>query len=351
MNRKKILSLLLAVCLLAGLCACGESAEVPPATEPSPEVSETAPADVESPEEPDQAEAEPEANPETEPEAEPEPEVAPPSYIPDPSVLVIATDRHENTEIIPQLLSLMYAEGYCPGAFAHGGDAVGSGPDIESNTNYAPVVDTSVIRAEVDSALSPETQLVVLEATHDRNMTDSAEVLYKECTGIECGNFYIYTLPEDYMSTEEAAQEGSARFIQWAQGADIDPAKPIVILSHKPIHHLRNDNLGAAIWHEAINQIATNGGDEVIRSIIFSHGHNHTADSTEYYYEPGSSIAIQGFGEDGESEDIIHYAYVTSGYLNKNGSCTILKLSDGSINIIKCSLEGFTELGSLQLPG
>ncbi len=353
---KRILSLLLVLCLLMGLCACGQSPEAVPEAEPSPVESETLPEDVAEPEASVSSEIAPvdeneEENAEKEAKPETTVDVAPADYVPDPAVAFIATDRHDNTEILPQLLSLVCADGYFPGLVAHGGDAVGSGPNFESNTNYAPVVDTSVIRSEVDLALSPEAQLVVLMASHDANMTDSVGSLYGECEGIECGDYYVYTLPEEYMDTEEAALEGSAHFTQWVQSEEVDPAKPIIVLSHKPIHHRRNDNLGAAVWHEAINQAATAGGEEPVRNIIFSHGHNHTADSTEYYYAPGSSIAIEGFGEDGESEDVINYAYITAGYLNQNNSCTVLKLEDGIIRVLKFNLEGVTELGTLERLG
>lgn len=299
------------------------------------------------------SEGEEESSEDSEEEAETETivVVTPENYIPDPAVAVIATDRHENAEILPQLLSVIYTEGYCPGLVAHGGDAVGSGPNLESNTNYAPIVDTSVIRGEIDVALSPEVQLLVLLASHDANMTDSVGSLYGECVGIECGDYYVFTLPEEFMDTEAAALVGSALFVDWAQSGEVDPSKPIIILSHKPMHYLRKDNLGAAIWHEAINQVATAGGEQAVRNVIFFHGHNHTADSTEYYYEPGTSLAIHGLGEDGQSEDIICYTYITAGYLNENGSCTLLKVEESSIRVLKCSLEGITELGVLERLG
>jgi len=194
-------------------------------------------------------------------------------------------------------------------------------------------------------------QLVVLLASHDAGMTDSAGVLYGQCMGIECGDYYVFTLPEEFLDTEAAAIEASAVFTAWAESDEVDPSKPIIILSHKPLHYLRKDNLGAAVWHEAINQVASAGGEEAVRNIIFFHGHNHTADGTEYYYAPGSSLAIHGLGDDGQSEDIIYYTYITAGYLNQNGSCTLLKVETDSIIVMKCSLEGITELSVLERLG
>lgn len=272
--------------------------------------------------------------------------VTPENYVPDMAVAVFATDRHDNPTILPKLLSAIYSNGYSPALVALGGDVVGSKGD------FFPVVDTEVIRAEVDISLSPDVRLDILCASHDENMTDGANVLHRVNEGFSRGEFYVYILPEAYMDNEEAATTASAEFISWAQSAEVDASKPLIVLSHMPMHYLRKDNLGAAIWHEAINQVATAGGSEPIRNVFFFHGHNHTADSTEYIYEPGSSVAIHGFGEDGQSEDTIFYTYITAGYLNENGTCTLLKVEEGNILVLKCSLEGLQELAQIQrLPG
>ena len=107
----------------------------------------------------------------------------------------------------------MASDGFNPCLVALGGDSVGSGPDIETNINYAPVFDTDVIRGEVDMALSPDVRLAVLMASHDRNMTDSIHVMYKENEGFSCGDFYVYIVPEAYMDNEEAAAEAAAAFM------------------------------------------------------------------------------------------------------------------------------------------
>ena len=318
---KKIVAISLTLAILMSLAACAASAPSAPETENIP--SEDAAPEITG--EPTSAEM-----------AE--------TGTTDPSVAVFATDRHENAEILPQLLFKMASDGFNPCLVALGGDSVGSGPDIETNINYAPVFDTNVIRGEVDMALSPDVRLAVLMASHDRNMTDSIHVMYKENEGFSCGDFYVYIVPEAYMDNEEAAAEAAVEFMLWAESAEVDPSKPLIVLSHMPIHYLRGDNLGGNTWHQTINWVATAGNEGPVRNIIFFHGHNHAADTTEYCYEAGSSIAIQGFGEDGKSEDIIHYTYITAGYLNQNGTATLLQVEPEQIIVLKYTLEGAEQI-------
>lgn len=276
------------------------------------------------------------------------PVLAAESYVPDGSVAIFATDRHDNTTIIGEVLSQVTADGYNPGLVALGGDMVGDGPDIEANDNYAPAVNTSVVQSEVHAALSADVQVAILMASHDRNMVDDAGVLVDSPSGFAAGEYYVYIVPEAYMDNEEAAQTASEEFIAWAESGEVDASKPLVVLSHMPIHHLRGDNLGGAIWHEAINSVATAGGEEPVRNVFFFHGHNHTVDPEEYYYPVGSSIAIQGLGEDGQSEGVIQYTYITAGYLNKNGDATLLRVEEEQIVVDKYSAEGVVELGIVE---
>lgn len=266
------------------------------------------------------------------------------SYVPDDSIAVFATDRHDNATIITEVLSAVHADGLNPGFVGLGGDMVGDGPPIAED--YAPEFNTSMVQGEVHSALSSDVQVSILMAGHDQNAIDDAEILVDTARGFEVGDYYVFIIPEAFMDDEEAAQAGVADFLAWAQSDEVSIEKPIVVLSHMPIHQLRGDNVGAVYWHEAINQVATAGNEYAIRNVIVFHGHNHTASTEEFFYPVGSQMAIEGFGEDGESPDNIHYTYITAGYLVDNGTATVVDLDDEQITFYKYTTDGGTTLGT-----
>lgn len=266
------------------------------------------------------------------------------TYVPDDSIAVFATDRHDDTTIITEVLSAVKDDGMYPGFVGLGGDMVGDGPPIAED--YAPEFNTSQVQGEVHAALSSDVEVAILMAGHDQNAIDDAGILVDTACGFEAGDYYVFIIPEAYMDNEEAAQAASKEFITWAESDEISIEKPIVVLSHLPIHHLRGDNVGATYWHEAINQVATSGNDCATRNIVVFHGHNHTVSTEELFYPVGSQMAIEGFGEDGESEDTIHYTYITAGYLVDNGTVTLLDLDDTKISFYKYSTNGGTPLGS-----
>lgn len=268
-------------------------------------------------------------------------------YVPDGNVAVFATDRHDNATIIGEVLGSIYADGYSPCLMALGGDLVGSGPDIESNTDYAPVLDSAFVQAEVHGALSKDVRVAILMASHDRNMTDSAGIIYNKASGFSAGEYYVYIIPEAYMDNAAAAATAAEEFIAWAESDEVDANKPLVVLSHMPMHYLRGDNLGGSTWHEAINRVATADGEEAVRNVFFFHGHNHTADPEEYYYPVGTSLEIQGAAEDEQIEDVINYTYITAGYLDKNGDATLLRIEEEQIVVDKYSADGGVNLGTV----
>jgi len=268
-------------------------------------------------------------------------------YEADPAVAVFATDRHDNALVIGEVMAAVKADGHSPALFCLGGDQVGGGPDIESNTNYAPELDAAFVQAEIFGALSREVCVAILQASHDRNMSDSAGILFGEPEGFASGEFNVFIVPETYMADAAEAEKAAAVFTEWAQSEEVDANKPLVVLSHMPMHDLRGDNLGGHIWHEALNGVAAGEDGEVIRNIIFFHGHNHTADGEEYYHPVGTSLAIQGATDDESCEETINYTYITAGYLDQNGDATVLRVEDEQIVVDKYSAGGGENLGTI----
>ena len=269
------------------------------------------------------------------------------AYQPDASVAVFATDRHDNALIIGEIMAAVKEDGHAPGLFCLGGDMVGGGPDIEANTNYAPEVDSAFVQAEVHGALSRDVRVAILQASHDRNMTDSAGILVGEPKGFASGEFNVFIVPETYMADSAEAQKAAEVFEAWAGSNEVDANKPIIVLSHMPMHALRNDNLGGYVWHQALNSVAAGENGEIIRNVIFFHGHNHTADGEEYYHPVGTSLAIQGAADEEEYEEVINYTYITAGYLDQNGDATLLRVEEEQIVVDKYSADGGENLGTI----
>ena len=128
----------------------------------------------------------------------------------------------------------------------------------------------------------------------------------------ENANYIIYTIRETDMISDTGADEA---FTTWYNGLTAaQKAKPIFILSHRPLHARRNDNNGAAGWYTAISAAAESS------DIVFFWAHNHTGDNSvdqaAYYVAKDGSetITIQGGSTVG-----LNFTYMNAGYMNANG--------------------------------
>ena len=121
-------------------------------------------------------------------------------------------------------------------------------------------------------------------------------------------------------------------FTDWVNG--LTDNKPIVIMSHVPLHLNRNDNLGASAWAKAINEAAQT------HDIIFLWGHNHSTEEYEdlhgpsqdkHYYLvlPGETMPVQGPEKELSEEIEMAFTYANAGYL-KLGFGSLLTYSDAN---------------------
>lgn len=128
-----------------------------------------------------------------------------------------------------------------------------------------------------------------------------------------------------------SAQTASTNFLSWV--ASLEDNIPIIFMSHVPMHVNRKDNLGAAIWCEALNKAAET------HDVIALFGHNHTLEGQSntdrlYYFVPaGSSMPVQGADKGGDySEPVtIGFSYMNAGYLTL-GYGTLMTFSDLDLN-------------------
>lgn len=138
-------------------------------------------------------------------------------------------------------------------------------------------------------------------------------------TGMDMMDYYGYS-----------AEVAVPVFTNWVNS--LTDNKPIIIMSHVPLHLNRNDNLGASAWAKAINEAAKT------HDIIFLWGHNHSTEEYEdlhgpsqdkhfYLVLPGETMPVQGPEEELSEEIELAFTYANAGYL-KLGFGSLLTYSD-----------------------
>lgn len=254
----------------------------------------------------------------------------------------VATDRHSKEEgnNLTAVLSEVAAdpEAVMPQVAILGGDSQNAG-EFSVNDIYE----------ELTSVLGDEISAYYTYGSHDRQEIgkyfDSFFSGYAEEDG-----FYLYGINYGQMIYANNQQVEAARytgmdmmdyygysaevaipvFTNWVNS--LTDNKPIIIMSHVPLHLNRNDNLGASAWAEAINQAAKT------HDIIFLWGHNHSTEEYEdkygpsqdkHYYLvlPGETMPVQGPEEELSEEIELAFTYANAGYL-KLGFGSLLTYSD-----------------------
>ena len=318
------------------------------------------------------------------------------------TALFVATDRHENgkgNNLAAMLRIAVDGSEVKPRLVLLGGDYVGS--DVEFN----PAFPISDLYNEIDSVLPPPNRDVLITyGSHDENCTDGYSAFFSGPRYQD--GYYVYGISYAQMiyatddavreaialyqeqqeeSTEEApgertdtnmppppmkgmmsyngldiadryglsAESASARFTAWVR--KLTDSRPIVVMSHVPMHANRRDNLGATAWYDALSEAAAS------HDIIFLWGHNHTneewalralqqsADSTAqtnepaandappkpkgglgnlndrncYLLTPGNNITLQGMADSLTVERQLSFTYANAGYL-KFGQASVI---------------------------
>ena len=179
--------------------------------------------------------------------------------------------------------------------------------------NFYPEYDSGEI-LELVGDVFPDldsSSVSIVWATHDRHVNDEGTGIVKCMNGVsepiregtnEDGSpaYFIYGIGHYDMTKGGAASaDAAAAFKQWIDG--IGHTIPVIVLCHVPIQASRGDNNGASYWNEALNYAATGvegitttgTSADIIRNVLFLHGHNHTNDPTEYYYGAGTEMSVQ----------------------------------------------------------
>ena len=235
----------------------------------------------------------------------------------------------------------------------------------------------------------------IIWADHDTNVNDNADIV--KCPGgkgsgqIFTGTntdsspaYYIYAIGHyDMTEGDGTSTEAAAAFKTWVR--ELDHTIPVIVLCHVPLQTIRGDNKGAFYWNEALNYAATGVEGitstdmtaDIIRNVLYLNGHNHTVDSTEYYYGAGGTMNVQVDNSDDQSSTAvrpdgefspfnpdnprppfrpgrkaegvlsnIYYTSLTAGYLKTSGNATLVTISDGALTLTKSSGGQIVSLGT-----
>ena len=297
-----------------------------------------------------------------------------------PVSVVVATDRHDPMDgtgnNLTAVLELIANDETAirPQAVILGGDEVGTGPDEGSNGH--PAFSTADVKAEINSVFGDETESILTFGSHDTMAQDGYGAFLSGPK--DMGAYYVYGISyaqmvyatraqaeEDgyaYLDAEDpngiCAEEAAAVFNSWARSLTDD--KPILFISHVPMHINRADNLGAQIWSDTLNAAAEK------HPVIAVFGHNHTTeelasesnpskDPIRYLCTPGSRIGVQGADKTADysgSPAEIRFIYINAGYI-KLGYATLLTFTDkdqdgsyDSLIISRYGLDGNRDFGN-----
>ena len=242
--------------------------------------------------------------------------------------LMFASDRHGDDKVITNILS-NYPYGTQVEYVGLDGDMV------DGFTEY----DATAVAGEA-TQIAANATVQIMYGSHDKNAQNADGILYRESGMLFDGDGYcVYGITFDGMGSKKGAENAAAEadeFKKWV--SQIDPSEVIFVLSHKPMHALRGDNQGAIYWHDVLNDAATDDDGNIVRNIIFFHGHNHSEDGTEYLINAGETLTVAS--TDGDVQEQIFYTYVTAGYLKDNQDATMVVITDASVTLEKWDASG-----------
>lgn len=271
----------------------------------------------------------------------------------------VATDRHQETTKLQSVVA--QAKNYIENNYGCSISAVVHGGDLVNNSSSGTL---TAINAEFLDVLTDLTtsDIYYTWGSHDENVSSTGTNGYLVSSGVVArdmsgavdlgGQAWLWGIDYNEMTNATTANSGAAVFTSWVNSLADDDVRPIIIMSHVPLHHRRGDNYGATTWLTAINEAA------IGRDIIFLWGHNHTgstsADSNHAYVAGGGSLTPEastgsgggGSGPGGGSSGggsgsagspvTINFTYMNAGYITSgthgwNGST--ITIDDNYINI------------------
>lgn len=239
-------------------------------------------------------------------------------------------------------------------------------PDIDKNS-------AAIVWADHDIGVNDDADIVKIW-----NGFESPENGYNSDEILETDDYYVYVIGYYHMlSGGEISKAAATDFKNWVARIE-DKTKPIIVLGHVPLVAKRGDNKGAPYWNEALNYAATgiegiNDTEktaEVTRNVFYFYGHNHTVDTTEYYYAPGGTMNIQIDTTAGAEplsgnataitstdEELgvvsatgvdvnVYYNALITGYIKTSGNATLMEIGTDKITLTKYNNGAKVSLGT-----
>ena len=267
---------------------------------------------------------------------------------------------------LTELLERVAADAVRPEIVLLGGDNVGEGGDKSIDaTGYpigAPYFSMTAVDAQVRHVFGDGVQTLYTYGSHDIHATDPYETAFFSGP-VSANGYYIYgvTFAQMIYDTDQQAQQykgkdsddrnglcaqtASQRFLTWVNS--LEDHRPIVVMSHVPLHANRGDNAGAWTWTRALNAACEN------HDIVFLWGHNHTVEKrgsgkaverANYLKMPGETLTVQSWDVDEGGKAVLkqgdelvvqaetlRFIYMNAGYIT-NGVGTLLTFSDEDEN-------------------
>lgn len=299
------------------------------------------------------------------------------------TTLYAGTDRHSASEKFQTLLrhACSFDGVPYPTVVIDGGDNVLSEKYTNAQgqevTNHVPSFSMQDVRDDVSAALSgiSDYRFLATFATHDNGcerfpyndyVTDphyndnfysgpqEQDGYYtygitgsQMCeTNIYIGSYIYSSHIQDYYYDQNGkdADEAVAKFRSWIDALPTNDHKPIVVMSHIPMHMHRGDSYGGEIWVDALNFAADR------HNVIFLWGHNHTIEDPEtkdkennqydaskfvnYCLKPKDKITVQKKTMASESKQSVQkelkFHYLNAGYITWGFSSILTFIDDNN---------------------
>jgi len=250
--------------------------------------------------------------------------------------LFVATDRHGKTSNLKSVLTAAKS-----GAESDFGTKITAtllgGDMVDGTSSY----NLSTVNSEIQSVLGSDFKACYYTyGSHDQNAKTTGTNGFL-VGALDLGACYIYGVSYDGVGNTSTAATESAAFTNWIATAE---EKPVIVMSHMPLHSRRGDNVGASVWVTALNAAAED------HDILFLWGHNHTgedsSDTSAYYIAKGGSITPAstsggGGGRKGSSGSStqsvkIGFTYMNAGYIT-NGYGSLISITETQIIVDRYS--------------
>ncbi len=241
------------------------------------------------------------------------------------------TKGNYKTEEIGAVFGQMQETGLKFSSVTSVGDAFSSG--------YPAYADSTSNVTNVIQGVLGDVPVYYVWSDHDRgaDIENFTGLLY----GDDSTNYYIYAISmTDMMEGSRFADVKStfdeSKLTAFTETvAELDPSKPLFVVTHVPLHDRRDDNQYADEWYGVISAAAKK------MDVAVFWGHNHTqeaaADLNGYYIAKNGSETIT---IDGVGSVVPNFTYVNAGYMNDSGlnsgdTCeyvsTIVKITEDSV--------------------